>query len=125
MGEECRVKSKFDYSDEEREQFKKLQRALRVVKRVSKQFPISYLEGFLEIALKQGLGTSEYAERLEESKGNGSRLLGTLGDRSRRTEIALNWIEQVDDPQDSRKTHYYISPKGNAVLKQIVREMEK
>ena len=119
------MKPKFDYTDEEREQFKRLQRALRVVKRVSKQFPISYLEGFLEIALKQGLGTSEYSERLEESKGNASRLLGTLGDRSRRTEMSLNWIDQLDDPQDSRKTHYYISPKGNTILKQLVREMEK
>lgn len=118
------MKPKFDYTKEEREQMKRLQRALRVIKVVSKQFPISYLEGFLEIALKQGLGTSEYSERLKESKGNASRLLGTLGSRSRRLETSLNWIDQIDDPQDSRKTHYYISPKGNAVLKQIVREME-
>ena len=119
------MKAKIEYTDEERRQFIRLQRALRVVKQVSKQFPISYLEGFLEIALKQGLGTSEYSERLEESKGNASRLLGTLGDRSRRSEMSLNWIDQLDDPQDSRKTHYYISPKGNAVLKKLVREMEK
>jgi DNA-binding MarR family transcriptional regulator len=119
------VKPKYDYTPEERELFKKLQRAIRVLKTKNQQFPVSFLDGLLEIALKQGLGSTEYAERLKTSKGNGSRILGTLGDRPRRTEVVYNFITQYDDPTDSRKTHYYITAEGNAILKDLAREMEK
>ena len=119
------MKAKYDYTPEEREQFKRLQRTVRVLKKINQQFPVSFLDGLLEIALKQGLGSTEYAERLDTSKGNGSRILGTLGDRPRRTEVVYEFITQEDDPLDSRKTHYFITTKGNALLKQLAREMEK
>lgn len=119
------MEPRFDFSTDEREQLKKLQRVLRIIKQYSKQFPISYLEGFLEIALKQGLGSTEYAERLDETKGNGSRILGVLGKRNRRNEQVLNWVDQIDDEHDSRKTHYFISNKGNILIKKILKEMER
>jgi DNA-binding MarR family transcriptional regulator len=118
------LKPKYEYTTEERALFKKLQRTARVLKKINQQFPVSFLDGLLEIALKQGLGSTEYAERLETSKGNGSRILGTLGDRPRRTEVTYEFITQEDDPLDSRKTHYFITAKGNALLKQLARELE-
>jgi DNA-binding MarR family transcriptional regulator len=118
------VKQKHEFTPEEMRSFKKLLRALEYFKKLSVAFPESYMEGFLHVALKQGLGTGEYSQRLEMNKDSTSRILGIIGDRPRRTEKSYALVEQCDDPLDSRKTHYFVTAKGAQILKKIHMELE-
>lgn len=119
------MKQKYEFSPEELKSFKKLVRTLAHFKKLSIRFPESYMEALLQVAMKQGLGTVEYAEIMELSKDSTSRALGVIGDRPRqRDDLTYNFIEQCDDPVDSRKTHYYVTAKGNAFLKKLHQELE-
>lgn len=116
------MKNKFEFTPEEVAGLKKFMRTLAHFKKLDQAFPQSYMEALLHIALKPGLGTSDYAERLETSKSNASRILGIIGERPRRSDEHHDLIEQEDDPSDARKTHYYLTPKGFKVLKQVLEE---
>ena len=116
------MKNKFEFTLEEVAGMKKFMRTIAHFKKLSDSFPQSYMEALLHIALKPGLGTSDYAERLETSKSNCSRILGIIGERPRRSDEHYDLIEQVDDPADARKTHYYLTPKGYSVMKKVLEE---
>lgn len=118
------MKQKYEFTAQELASFKKMLRAIEVFKKLSPSLPLSHMEGFLQVAIKQGLGTVEYAQRLEYNKDNTSRILGVMGERPRKLEEPYRLIEQCDDPVDSRKTHYYVTAKGNQVLKKVVQELE-
>lgn len=118
------MKQKYEYTPEEMASFKKLLRAFEHFKKLSPSMPLSYMEGMLHVALKQGLGTVEYAQRMEYNKDNTSRILGVMGARPRRTEDPYHLLEQCNDPVDSRKTHYYVTTKGNQLLKKLHQELE-
>lgn len=116
------MKNKYEFSAEEIAGLKKLMRTLAHFKKLDQAFPQSYMEALLHIALKPGLGTVDYAERLETSKSNASRILGIIGERPRRSDEHHDLIEQEDDPSDARKTHYFLTAKGYTVLKRILEE---
>jgi DNA-binding MarR family transcriptional regulator len=116
------VKNKFEFSPEEVAGLKKFMRTIAHFKKLEQSFPQSYMEALLHIALKPGLGTSDYAERIETSKSNASRILGILGERPRRSDEHHDLIEQEDDPRDARKTHYFLTAKGYSILKKILEE---
>lgn len=119
------MKQKIEFSPEEMKSFKKLVRVLAHFKRLSVRFPESYMEALLQVAIKQGLGTVDYAQIMDISKDNTSRSLGVIGDRPRgNAEKTYNFIEQCDDPVDSRKTHYFVTAKGSAFLKRLHQELE-
>ncbi len=116
------MKNKFEFSPEEVAGLKKFMRTIAHFKKLEQSFPQSYMEALLHIALKPGLGTSDYAERIETSKSNASRILGILGERPRRSDEHHDLIEQEDDPRDARKTHYFLTAKGYSILKKILEE---
>jgi hypothetical protein len=119
------VKQKITFSPEELKSFKAMIRALAQFKQLSERFPVSYMETLLQVAVKQGLGTTEYAERVSIGKDSTSRTLGVLGERPRaRDEKVYGFLEQCDDPIDSRKTHYFVTSKGAQLLKKIHQELE-
>lgn len=119
------MKQKIEFSPEELRSFKKLVRVLGHFKRLSVRFPESYMEALLQVALKQGLGTVDYAQIMDISKDNTSRSLGVMGSRARSNDDkTYNFIEQCDDPVDSRKTHYFVTPKGGAFLRKLHQELE-
>jgi DNA-binding MarR family transcriptional regulator len=117
------VEKTFSFTNEELELFKTLQKAIRVLKDENQQFPVSHLDGLLEVALNPDLGSTEYAKRLETSKANGSRLLGYLGERSRRGQKPYKYIRQYNDAIDARKTHYCLTERGDKILKKLVKEL--
>lgn len=116
------MKNKYEFSPEEAAEMQRFLRSLAHFKKLSAAFPQSYMEALLKIALKPGLGTGEYAERIDTSSPNCSRILGILGDRPRRSNEHYSLIEQQDDPIDARKTHYYLTAKGYNVIKKILQE---
>lgn len=118
------MKPKYEFSDEEMRELRKFMRTLAHFKKLSDAFPQSYMEALLQVALKQGLGTVDYAERLDTHKSNCSRLLGILGERPRRSDEHYSLIEQLDDPKDARKTHYFLTAKGYQLLKKVLQEQE-
>lgn len=118
------MKQKYEFTPGEIVSFKKLLKALEHFKKLTPSLPLSHMESFLHVALKQGLGTVEYAQRMEYNKDNASRILGVIGERPRKTETPYGLIEQCDDPVDSRKTHYYVTGKGNQLLKKLYQELE-
>lgn len=119
------MKQKIEFSSEELASFRKLARVLSHFTKLQDRFPASYMEALLQVAVKQGLGTVEYSQRLELGKDSTSRALGVLGDRPRaRDDKTYNFLEQCDDPVDSRRTHYFITPKGGQLLRKLHQELE-
>lgn len=117
-------KPKHELSATEINTLRKFYRVLSQFHDMSKRFPVSYMEGLLHIAFKQGLGTKELSERMGVGKDDASRILGAIGHRARRDADAFGLVEQETDLYDSRMTHYYLTPKGFHLLKRIAADLE-
>lgn len=96
-----------------------LTRAIEVFREVDSAFPASYMAAFLMVAIKPGLGTSEYARRLGMLQPVASRILLEIGQKARTGEPGLGWIDGVSDLQDMRTKRMFVTPKGRAVLRKL------
>lgn len=114
------MKKSLEFSAGETKELKKFLAAVRLFKDLHKGFPVSHIEGLLAVALNPGQGSGDYATWMDEDKASTSRILGTIGERPRRTDKCHNLIEQYDDPVDSRKTQYYLTPAGHTFLKKLL-----
>lgn len=115
------MKKQTEWTKEERSAFTRVIRTLDEFEKLSDQFPVSFMKMFLEITLKEGLGPTDYAERLGKIKGPASRIINILGDHPRNTEKTHGLIEKIDDPQDQRKTHIFLTAKGEILAKKLLR----
>jgi DNA-binding MarR family transcriptional regulator len=115
------VKKPVEWTKEERSALTRVIHTLDEFDKLSDQFPVSYMKMFLEIALKEGLGPTDYAERLGKIKGPASRIINSLGKYPRRTEKSYELIDKYDDPQDQRKTPIFLTAKGEQLAKKLLR----
>lgn len=115
------MKKPLEWTKEERSALERVIRTLDEFENLSDQFPVSYMKMFLEIAVRPGLGPTDYAQRLNKIKGPASRIINSLGSYPRRTEKSYELIDKFDDPHDQRKTPIFLTAKGEALAKKLLR----
>ena len=76
---------------------------------------------FLLVALEEGRGVQEYAERAGVTQAVMTRILFALGSRSRGRERGYRLVQQGVDMKDARKHQTFLTAKGKALMREIVR----
>ncbi len=92
--------------------------AFRAVRRV---MPMQHAYAFLLVALDEGCGVSEYARRAGVTQAVMTRILFALGARSRGRETGYGIVQQATDLEDSRRTQTFLTAKGKALRRDMVR----
>ena len=71
--------------------------------------------------LEEGRGVQEYARRAGVTQAVMTRILFALGSRSRGRERGYRLVQQGIDTGDARKHQTFLTAKGKALMRQIVR----
>lgn len=87
--------------------------------------PLQYVHAFLLVAMEEGLSVSEYAKRAGVSLSVMSRHLLDIGERDRYMEEGFGLVTARRNPMELRKSEYFLTPKGKALLHQITRELNR
>jgi hypothetical protein len=106
---------------------RKLRAALAVIEtffKFRKTMPAQYIRTFLLVALDEGRGVLEYAERAGVAQSVMSRHLQDIGPRNRKKEEGFGLVESRDNPMELRKHQLTLTPRGRALAHQIIRNME-
>jgi DNA-binding MarR family transcriptional regulator len=94
--------------------------ALRAIRRT---MPMQHAYAFLLVALEEGLGVQEYAERAGVTQAVMTRILFALSSRGRRREPGYGLVQQAVDLRDSRRHQTFLTVKGKALTHEIVRSV--
>jgi DNA-binding MarR family transcriptional regulator len=78
---------------------------------------------FLLVAMDEGRGVQEYAERAGVTQPGMTRILLALGPRGQKGAAGLRLVQQATDPEDLRKRQTFLTAKGKALKVEIVRLM--
>jgi len=92
--------------------------AFRAVRRI---MPMQHAYAFLLVALEEGRGVQEYAERAGVTQAVMTRILFALGSRSRGRERGYRLVQQGVDMKDARKHQTFLTAKGKVLMREIVR----
>ena len=76
---------------------------------------------FLLVALEEGRGVQEYAKRAGVTQAVMTRILFALGSRSRGRERGYGLVQQGIDTEDARKHQTFLTAKGKALMREILR----
>jgi DNA-binding MarR family transcriptional regulator len=85
--------------------------------------PMQYVLAFLDIALDEGLGVTEYAKKARVSQSVMSRHLLDLGDKARDGGPGYGLVTSRQDPLNLRRHQVMLTDKRRAMVWDIVREM--
>jgi DNA-binding MarR family transcriptional regulator len=102
--------------EETREYARRLSKALEPFRGLKPIVPLTYVIAFLEVAAEEGLGVSDYAQKLDTVPTVMTRNLLDIGDRNRQREEGLGLITQERDLHDLRKHNAFVTPKGKSLL---------
>jgi DNA-binding MarR family transcriptional regulator len=99
--------------------------ALEPFREIRQTMPLQYVVSFLLVAVDEGRGVTEYAERAGVSQSVMSRHLLDLGDRNRHKEPGFGLVTYKPSMENLSKHEYYLTPKGKGVAHRILRELAK
>jgi DNA-binding MarR family transcriptional regulator len=85
--------------------------------------PLQHAYTFLLVAMEEGLGVSEYAEKAGVPQTVMTRHLLDMGTHTRTRQEGLGILVSRMDPLDMRKHQTYLTPEGRALLHKIIRTM--
>jgi DNA-binding MarR family transcriptional regulator len=94
--------------------------ALRAIRRT---IAMQHVYAFLLVGLEQGRGVQEYAERAGVSQAVMTRILFALGSRNQGRGHGYGLVQQVVDMEDARKHQTFLTAKGTALMREIVRSL--
>ena len=83
--------------------------------------PMQHAYVFLLVALEEGCGVQEYAERAGVTQTVMTRILLALGPRGQKGAPGCGLVQQATDTEDFRKRQTFLTAKGEALLREIVR----
>jgi DNA-binding MarR family transcriptional regulator len=83
--------------------------------------PLQYFTTFLLVALNEGLSVKEYAELAQVSTSVMSRHLLDIGDRNRHMTEGFGLVTSRPHPMELRKHEVFLTPKGRALLHNMIR----
>ncbi len=92
--------------------------AFRAIRRI---MPMQHAYAFLLVALEQGCGVQEYAERAGVTQAVMTRILFALGPRGQGRERGYGLVQQIIDTKDARKHQTFLTAKGKVLIREIVR----
>ena len=95
--------------------------AFRAIRPNIQNMPMGDAYGFLAVALEEGLGITEYAERSGITQSGMTRTLGALGHGGRKGAAGFGLVQQVVDSKDLRKHQTFLTAKGKAFIREIAR----
>ena len=108
-------------SEDERAQLRTLYLALKPFRDLDHpQLPMSYVTAALLIALDEGLGASEYADKLGVSVSVMTRNILDIGERNRQRGDGLGLVTQERDLLDLRKHRSRLTPRGKKLMHDIL-----
>lgn len=99
--------------------------AIEAFRAIRPTMPLQYVVAFLLVAMEEGLGVSEYAERAGVSMSVMSRHLLDIGERNRHMEEGFGLVTARQNPLELRRNEVFLTNKGRALLRQIIRQLEK
>jgi DNA-binding MarR family transcriptional regulator len=90
---------------------------------VRHDMPLQHAYTFLLVAIQEGLGVVEYAERADVATSVMTRHLLDLGPHTRKREPGYGLVMMRMDPNDMRRHQTFLTPKGHALLHKVIRNM--
>ena len=76
---------------------------------------------FLLVAMDEGRGVQEYAERAGVTQPGMTRILLALGPRGQRGAEGHRLVHQATDTEDLRSRRTFLTAKGEALMREILR----
>lgn len=110
-------------SDDERTALKNAMQLMDAFRTVRPTMPLQHAYAFLMVAMEEGLGVTDYAERAGVPQSVMTRHLLDIGSHTRRREPGLKLVTQHMDPMDMRKHQTFLTPDGRTLLHKIVRSV--
>ena len=92
--------------------------AFRAIRRL---MPLQHAYAFLHVAVQEGLSVSEYAKHVGVSQAVMTRILFSLGSGSQGRAPGYGLVQQAIDLEDPRRTQSFLTAKGKALRREIVR----
>jgi DNA-binding MarR family transcriptional regulator len=83
--------------------------------------PMQQAYAFLLVAMEEGRGVQEYAERAGVTQPVMTRILLALGRHRQKGAPGYGLVHQATDTQDLRKRQTFLTAKGEALMREIVR----
>lgn len=109
------------FSEEERDDLRKLYLVLQPFFDLDHAvLPAAYIKASLLVAIEEGLGVSEYAQRAGASPTVMTRNLLDIGDRNRQRGEGLGLVTQERDTLDLRKHRAKLTPKGATMFRKVL-----
>jgi DNA-binding MarR family transcriptional regulator len=83
--------------------------------------PLQQAYAFLFVALEEGRNVQEYAKRAGITQPVMTRILFALGSTGRRAKRGYGLVQQTIDTKDARRHQTFLTAKGKALMREIVR----
>jgi DNA-binding MarR family transcriptional regulator len=87
--------------------------------------PSSYIAAFLQVAMKPGEGPTDYAKYLGTIQPVMSRTLSEIGVKARERDEPLFWVDREEDRENMRKKRFFLTAKGQALLRRILKILDE
>ena len=94
--------------------------AFRAIRRI---MPLQEAYAFLLVASEEGCDVSEYAKRAGVTQAVMTRILFALSSRGRQRDAGYGLVQQAADPQDLRRVQTFLTSRGKALMREIVRSL--
>jgi len=92
--------------------------AFRVIRPI---IPMQHAFAFLLVAMEEGRGVQEYAERAGITQPVMTRVLLALDPRGQKGAAGVGLVQQATDTEDFCKRQTFLTGKGKALMREIVR----
>jgi DNA-binding MarR family transcriptional regulator len=83
--------------------------------------PMQHAYVFLLVAMDEGRGVQEYAERAGVTQPVMTRILLALGPRGQKGAAGHRLVQQATGTEDLRKRQTFLTAKGKALMRELVR----
>jgi len=83
--------------------------------------PLQQAYAFLFVALEEGRSVEEYAKRAGITQSVMTRILFALGSTRQRRKPGHGLVQQTIDTEDARRHQTFLTAKGKALMREIVR----
>lgn len=116
------------YSKPVGEEVRRLNHLLHVVdlfRAREPKMPISYMLGFLAVAMDPGKGPSDYARALGTIQPVMSRILLEIGKKARHRGESLGLVDYEQDPGNLRTHRYFLTQKGKLFYRDLMKVYEQ
>jgi DNA-binding MarR family transcriptional regulator len=75
--------------------------------------------------MKPGDGPTEYAKAMGSIQPVLSRSLSEIGVKARERDQPFYWVDREEDPENLRRKRFYLTTKGQSLLKRVLTIMEE